>query len=209
MENSTLDFFSNFISNKFSTQLDEELIKFYLYTKRNYFIKNLIKYGESKDINFGFTEHINNYQKNRLHPNEIRWEYWHYKITDDIIDRILEDKIKDENLICEISIRGNVINKDIFLQESILFGLNHKDYILIHEKLIKIEEQKNQQNRDEWWEMEKKKFGPENKNWDEIFKRKIIDEPLEDEVIIERALDEIKLLSSNNKVKQEDIILNL
>ena len=209
MENSKINYYTKLIEKKFNKQFDEEYIKFYLYTKRNYFIKNLIQFGESKDLNICFTEHIKNYQKNRLYTNKLRWEYWHYNITDDIIDKILEVNIKGEKLKCEISISGNGINKDIFIQESIIFGLNHKDYTLIHEILLKYEKLKQKQERDADWENRKKSFGPVNENWDEMFKPKKLNEPIEDKVIIKRAVNEIKLLCSNNKVIQEDIILIL
>ena len=73
----------------------------------------------------------------------------------------------------------------------------------------KYEKLKQKQERDADWENRKKSFGPVNENWDEMFKPKKLNEPIEDKVIIKRAVNEIKLLCSNNKVIQEDIILIL
>jgi len=39
MENSKINYYTKLIEKKFNKQFDEEYIKFYLYTKRNYFIK--------------------------------------------------------------------------------------------------------------------------------------------------------------------------
>ena len=173
-------------------------MKFYLYTKRNYFIKNLIHFGKSKDLDISFSEHINNYKKNRTHSREIRWEYWHKNIIEDIIDKILKDEIKGKTLACELLITEKGIDKDIFLQENILFGLNHKDYLLIHEVLLKYEKQKDQQISDINYEEFRKKFEGQNEFWDELFKEKKNNEPEEDEVIIERAIKEIKLFYQEN-----------
>jgi hypothetical protein len=169
----------------------------------------LIQFGESKDLNISFSEHINNYQKNRTHSHKIRWEYWHKNILDDIIDKILKDEIKGKTLECQLSIAENGIDKDIFLQQNSLFGLNHKDYLSIHEILLKYEKQKDQQISDINYEEFRKKFEGQNEFWDELFKEKKNNEPEEDEVIIERAVEEIKLLCRINKVNQEDIILEL
>jgi hypothetical protein len=209
LENPTLDYYSNLISDKFSEQFDKEFIKFYLYTKRNYFIKNLIQFGESKDLNISFSEHINNYQKTRTHSHKIRWEYWHKNIFDDIIDRILKDEIKGKSLGCGLSITENGLDKDIFLQENTLFGLNHKDYLLIHEILLKYEKQKDQQISDINYEEFREKSKGQNEFWDELFKEKKNNEHQDDEVIIERAVKEIKLICKINKVNQEQIIIEL
>ena len=209
MENPKIDYYSNLIKEKYSNKCDEDYIKFYLYTKRNYFIKNLIQFGKSKDLDISFSEHINNYQKNRTHSREIRWEYWHKNIIDDILDKILIDEIKGKTLECELSITEKGIDIDIFLQENTLFGLNHEDYLFIHEVLLKYEKQKAQQISDINYEEFRKKFEGQNEFWDELFKEKKNNEPEEDEVIIERALKEIKLFCRISKVNQEQIIMEL
>lgn len=121
----------------------------------------------------------------------------------------MKDNIKGKTLKCELSITGNGIDKDVFLQENTLFGLNHKHYLLIHEVLLKYEKQKDQQNSDLNYEEFRKKFEGQNEYWDELFKEKKNIEPKDDEVIIESALKEIKLLCRINKVNQEQIIIEL
>jgi hypothetical protein len=82
MVNSKIDNYSKLICHKFSNEFDEDYIKFYLFTKRNYFIKELLEFGIKPSLlienklnhveavnyyNSTYTDYIINYYKNINH----------------------------------------------------------------------------------------------------------------------------------------------
>jgi len=208
MNNSKIDYFSKLIENKFNNQFDEDYIKYYLYSKRNYFIKHLIKYGECENLNNKFTENINNFESKLFFSKNQRWEDWGYDCIDGFIDQILIDNIKGEIIICEISllelsILESCLNKNVFLQDSLLFGLNFGAYKLLHELI------KNKYNEYEHYNFENEIVESDS----EFLRRLINDElqlkPSKMNIYVQKVIKEIHSICINNKVNQEDIILEL
>jgi hypothetical protein len=225
MENSKIDYYSNLIEEKYSNKFDEDYIKFYLYTKRNYFIKYLIEYnrvakweiGESfdeiKTVNYynkRFTEHIINYSDDtfNFHTSDIRiYRSDSYFVKKNILRKLFENF--DVNCKIRINYNGIGIVKEIFNQQSILFGLNFNTYILLYE-IIKqkskgfkhdMQEKDNIEMYDDVFEMIR---GNENE-----INKKTQQKPNQEDIYVQKVVNEILSLSINNKVIQENIILEL
>ncbi len=195
MENLTVEICAKWINDKLGNRFDEELIMFYLFTKRNFFIKNLIMSGdEASIIDNIFTSEINNYQKRRLIP-KLKFEWYNYTISEQILDEFLLDKNSCLKLECNLSIWGNGINKSIFSEDSVFFGLNYNAYLLIHKVL------QNSEERQEKYFL--------NKRMEDTFKEKFVPENENEEIIIESAVNEIILICNKNKLNQEELVLSL
>ncbi len=227
MENSKIDNYSNLIEEKYSNKFDEDYIKFYLYTKRNYFIKHLIEYnrvpkmeiGESfdeiKTVNYynkRFTEHIINYSDDTLNFEikhsgiKINYSDSHF-VKANILRKLFVNY--DVNSEVRINYNGIGIIKEIFNQQSILFGLNFNAYQLIYEIINKKSKSfKHDMQDNDDIEIYEDIFNRFLKNENEInngTQRK----PTQKDKYAQEVVNEILSLCINNKVNQEDIILEL
>lgn len=202
MENYTIDSFAKVIENKLNKQFDEEYIKFYLYNKRNYFIKKLIEFGENKDLNIWFTEGILNYIRSqtktyaKINHSEASF------VEHSILHKLFFDNNTNSWLIWEININGdsNVYRKIIFNQQSILFGLNFNTFKLIHDK-IKIKS-KEYNSEDETFKIDTSDFFERLLNGDELDPRTHVQK----DILVQKVIDEIETLCNENKFNQNDII---
>ncbi len=222
MENSKIDYYSKLIEEKYSNKFDEDYIKFYLYTKRNYFIKQLIEYnlvakieiGESfneiKTVNYynkRFTEHIDAL-KFRNKQDMIKINYSDsYFVKSNILTKLFVNF--DVNSKLRIYYNGSGIIKEIFNQESILFGLNFNTYQLIYEVINKKSEEFNYDILDK----------DNIKSANDIYEiLRVNESPLNNETQLkpsqmdkyaQKVVNDILSLCINNKVGQEGIILEL
>jgi len=228
MENSKIDYYSNLIEEKYFNKFDEDYIKFYLYTKRNYFIIQLIEYnlapkmeiGESFDkikivnyYNKRFTEHIINYSDDSLKfgnkKDIIKFTLVEgsYSVKYNILSKLFVNYNVNSEL--RINYSGKGIIKEIFNQQSLLFGLNFNIYRLIYEIIKKKSEdfKHDMQDKDNI-EMYEDVFDWLRGNENEIHK-KTQRKPTQEDIYSQKVVNEILSLSINNKVNQEDIILEL
>ena len=229
MENSKIDYYSTLIEEKYTNKFDEDYIKFYLYTKRNYFIKQLIEYnlvatmeiGESFDeiktenyYNKRFTEHIINYSDNTFNFDISIHENIKGNPTDSyrVKSKILRKLFVNFDVNCKLSFdyNGVGINKEIFNQESILFGLNFNTYKLIYEIIKKkssreflrdIQDNNNIEMYENLSEMMQ-----DNEN---VTNNETQEKPNQKDVLVQKVVNEILSLCNNNRVNQEDIILEI
>ena len=202
MENYTIDSFAKVIENKLNKQFDEEYIKFYLYNKRNYFIKKLIEFGENKDLNIWFTEGILNYIRSQTKTYaKINYSEASF-VEHSILHKLFFDNNTNSWLIWEININGDssVYRKIIFNQQSILFGLNFNTFKLIHDK-IKIKS-KEYRSEDETFEIDPSDFFERLHNGDELDPRMFAQR----DIFVQKVMDEIETLCNENKFNQNDII---
>jgi hypothetical protein len=225
MENYKIDYYSNLIEEKYSNKFDEDYIKFYLYTKRNYFIKQLIEYnfvpkmeiGESfdeiKTVNYyneRFTEHIINYSDDtfNFHTSDIRGYHTDsYFVKKNILRKLFVNF--DVNSKIRINYNGTGIIKEIFNQQSILFGLNFNTYQLIYEVIDK-------KSKGFKHDMQDKNNIEMYEDLYEILRSGEIDinkktqrKPTQEDIYVQKVVNEILSLCINNKVNQEDILLQL
>lgn len=225
MENSKIDYYSKLIVNRFNNKLDEDYIKFYLYTKRNYFIKQLIEYdlastnetGDSlNDINTtnyynkSFTEHIVNYSDDYLNfRNKRGFIKINYSDSYFVKSNILSKLYINFKVTCKINIsnNGKGIIKEIFNQQSKLFGLNLNAYKLIFELIEKKSDEFKYDIHDKD-NIETNEYLHEMLRGDEsvinnVIKRK----PDQMDKYAQKIVYEILSLCNNNKVNQNDILL--
>jgi hypothetical protein len=181
MENHTIEIYTKWIYNKLSTTFDEELIKFYLFAKRNFYIKDFINSGDTTRLgNEYFREELNFFPRKRLIPKK-RFEWYNYTLSEQILEGLLIDKHSGSRIKCEISIGAYGIDESIFSQDSVFFGLNFNSYKLINDVLNNSEEQ--------------------------FKKHPSINKIEREEMIVEIATNEINLICNNNKINQEEILL--
>lgn len=225
MENYKIDYYSNLIEEKYSNKFDEDYIKFYLYTKRNYFIKQLIEYnfvpkmeiGESfdeiKTVNYyneRFTEHIINYSDDtfNFHTSDIRGYHTDsYFVKKNILRKLFVNF--DVNSKIRINYNGTGIIKEIFNQQSILFGLNFNTYQLIYEVIDKKSKEfkhdmQDKNNIEMYEELLEMMRGNESFINEETHRK-----PTQEDIYVQKVVDEILSICINNKVNQQDIILEL
>ena len=221
MENYKIDYYSTLVEEKYGNKFDEDYIKFYLYTKRNYFIKQLIEYnlvpkmeiGESfdeiKTVNYynkKFTEHIINYSDDTFNFNisDIRtYPSDSYFVKSNILRKLFVNF--DVNSELRINYSGIGIIKEIFNQESILFGLNFNTYQLIYEEI-------NKKSKEFKHDMQDK---DNTEIYEDVFEimrdneinRKTQQKPNQKDIYAQKVVNEILSLCINNKVNQEDILL--
>lgn len=228
LENSKIDYYSKLIVNRFNNKLDEDYIKFYLYTKRNYFIKQLIEYdlvstnetGESlNDINTtnyynkSFTEHIVNYSDVYLNFRNKRGIIKiNYSDSYFVESNILSKLFLNFKVTSELVIYGNDkdIIKEIFTHQSVLFGLNFKTYKLIHEIIMKKSEEfeyhyNEDLSRDFFELYENERFKEDGNFMDNETSLK----PSQIDIYAHKVVNEILSICSNNKVNQKDIVIEL
>lgn len=227
MENSKIDYYSNLIEERYSNKFEEDYIKFYLYSKRNYFIKHLIEYnrvpkmeiGESfyeiKTVNYynkRFTEHIINYSDDTLNFDikhsgiKINYSDSHF-VKSNILSKLFVNF--DVNSEVRINYNGRGIIKEIFNQQSLLFGLNFNTYQLIYEVIDKKSKgfKHDMQDKDNI-EMYEDVFEMMRGNENEIDKKNQR-KPTQEDIYVQKVVNEILSLCINNKVNQQDIILEL
>jgi hypothetical protein len=227
LENSKIDSYSKLIEEKFNNKFDDDYIKFYLYTKRNYFIKQLIEYnlvatmeiGESFDeiktenyYNKRFTEHIINYSDDSLkfgnRKGMIKINYSDsYFVKSNILSELFLNFVVNCDL--RINYNGKGIIKEIFHQQSILFGLNFKMYKHIYEIVMKKSKEFKHDALDEdniemYEDIIKVLRGNENE-----IKNKTQRKPTQEDKYVQKVVNEILSICINNKVNQEDIILEI
>lgn len=225
MENSKIDYYSKLIVDKYNNRIDENYIKFYLYTKRNYFIKQLIEYNlaaaieisESlNDINLAnyynkrFTEHIVNYFDNYLKLKSkrgiIKVNYSDsYFVKSNILRKLFVNFDVNSELI--INYDGIGIDKEIFNQQSVLFGLNLNTYKLIYEIIEKKSDEfkydindKDNIERDEY--LLEMLGGVES-----VINNENSRKPDQMDKYAQKIVYEILSLCNNNKVNQNNILL--
>ncbi len=181
MENLTIENYTKWIYNKLSNRFDEELIKFYLFSKRNFFIKDFTNLGDITRLeNDYFREELSFFPRKRLIPKK-RFEWYNYTLGEQILGGLLIDKHSGGRIKCEISIGAYGIYQSIFSQDSVFFGLNFNSYKLINDVLNNSEEQ--------------------------FKKHPSLNKIEREEMIIEIATNEINLICNNNKINQEEILL--
>jgi hypothetical protein len=225
LNNSKIDYYSTLIEEKYSNKFDEDYIKFYLYTKRNYFIKRLIEYdlvpkmeiGESFDeikavnyCNKRFTEHIINYSDDTFNfeIDNIKTNYSaSYFVKSNILRKLFVNF--DVNFKLRINYNGIGIIKEIFNQESILFGLNFNTYKLIYEIIKKKsgEFKRDIQDKDNigmFEDLSEMIRGNEN-----VTNKETQQKSNQQDVFAQKVVNEILSLCNNNRVNQEDIILEI
>jgi hypothetical protein len=229
MENSKIDYYSNLINEKYGNIFDQDYIKFYLYTKRNYFIKHLIEYnrvakmevGESfdeiKTVNYynkRFTEQIINYSNDYLkfenHLHNIKVNYSDsFFLKHSILNKLFKNFNVTNNV--NISYDGKSIDKKIFNQQSILFGLDIHTYKIIYEIIEKRSNEFKYNSEDSDNVEFTKDLFEKLEDVDNILNNKIILnlKPSQQDLYAQNVADEILSICVNNKVKQEDIILKL
>lgn len=189
MENLTIEIYTKWIYDKLSKSFDEETIKFYLYSKRNFFIKNYIVWGDETRLNDElFTEIINFYPKRRL----IRQRLFEPTISQILLFDLLIDKHTGRVIISEFSVQFHGIDESIFYQDSIFFGLDLDSYKLIHDVLTKSEEKYHKYLS--------------NESFKRTFKDMYVPKYESEETIIEIATNEINLICNNNKINQKVIL---
>ena len=208
LNNNKIDYFSKLIFHKFDNQFDEDYIKYYLYSKRNFFIKHLIKFGECENIKNKFSENITNYLSKLFFLKNHRWEAWNYDDIDSFIEKILINDIKGEALICEISlfevpILERCLNKSVFLQDSIFFGLNFDAYKLLHELILK------KYNEYEHYNFDYEIVESEIESFSGLINDELQLKPSKMDFYIQIVLKEIHSMCINNKVNQDEIILEI
>ncbi len=225
MENSKIDYYSTLIEEKYTNKFDEDYIKFYLYTKRNYFIKQLIEYnlgatmeiGESfdeiKTVNYyneRFTEHIINYSDDtfNFHTSDIRGYHTDsYFVKKNILRKLFVNF--DVNSKIRINYNGTGIIKEIFNQQSILFGLNFNTYQLIYEVIDKkskgfkhdMQDKNNIEMYEDLYEI--------LRSGEIEINKKTQRKPTQEDIYVQKVVNEILSICINNKVNQQDIILEL
>ena len=228
MENSKIDNYSKLIEEKYSNKFDEDYIKFYLYTKRNYFIKKLIEYnlvpkmeiGESnieiKTVNYynkRFTEYIINYSddslKFRNKQDIIKINYADsYFVKSNILTKLFVNF--DVNSKLKINFNGIGIIKEIFNQQSLLFGLNFNIYKLIYEIIKKkSKEFKHDMQDKDNFESANDIYEILRVNDESLLNNETQLKPSQMDKYSQKVVNEILSLCINNKVNQEDIILEL
>ena len=205
MENPKLDYFAKLIENKLNKQFDEEFIKFYLYSKRNYLIKKLIQFG--KDLNF--TDHIEYYINDLKSQSATDFIKINYSDSYFVESAIYSELFLDDNTKLKITSKvkiygdGRGIAKEIFNNQSVLFGLNFDAYRLIYE----IIEKKSNEFNDEICDNDSFESATE------LFERMINNEPSlkhsKMNVYALNVVNEIHSICVNNKVIQEDILIQL
>jgi len=225
MENSKIDNYSKLIEEKYNNKFEEDYIKFYLYTKRNYFIKQLIEYnlvprmeiGESfdeiKTVNYynnKFTEHIINYSDDtfNFHTSDIRGYHTDsYFVKKNILRKLFVNF--DVNSKIRINYNGTGIIKEIFNQQSVLFGLNFNTYQLIYEVIDKkskgfkhdMQDKNNIEMYEDLYEI--------LRSGEIEINKKTQRKPNQNDIYVQNVVNEILTLCINNKVIQEDINLEL
>lgn len=192
MDNRTIEIYTRWICNKLSNRFDEEIIKFYLFTKRNLFIRDFILSGDETILSDKyFTEIINNFPIKRLNPRR-RFEWYNITIKEQILDKIWKDKLSGRALMCEFSIEHYGFDDSIFHQDSVFFGMNLKAYKLIYDVLTKSEEKHHKYLSSE--------------SFKRTFKDMYVPKYESEETIIEIATNEINDICNNNKINQEEIL---
>jgi hypothetical protein len=207
MENSKIDYFAKLIENKLNKQFDEEYIKFYLYSKRNYFIKNLIQFGKHNEQNIKFTDHIVNYIDVLKSRSETHFLKINYSDSYFVKSAIFGELFLDDNTKIEVTSRVNIygdgrgIAKEIFNHQSILFGLNFNTYKLLYEIIEKKSNDFNYEIYD----------NDSSESASELFERMINDEPplkpSQMDIYAQNVVNEIHSICINNKVNQNEITL--
>jgi hypothetical protein len=195
MDNRTIEIYTRWICTKLSNKFEEEIIKFYLFTKRNHFIREFILSGDETMLSDKyFTEIIKDFPIKRLMPRR-KFEWYNITTKEQILDKIWEDKLSGRALICNFSIWTYGFDDSIFNQESVLFGMNFKAYELIFDVLTKNE----------------KKYGEclNGAFTTRLFKDSYLPIYVTEEMIIENAIKEINSICDNNRKNQEEIILNI
>jgi hypothetical protein len=222
MENSKIDYYSNFIEEKYSNKFDEDYIKFYLYTKRNYFVNQLIENNinelmeicdsfneiKYKDyFNKKFTDHILNYTDETFNINfsDIKVTFSEsYLVKSNILSKLFVNFDVNSKLI--INYNGIGVNKEIFNQHSVLFGLNFNTYRTIHEIIKK-------KSMD--YKLDKNNIEFDNDVYnmlrvnENLNKKETQRKPTQQDLYAQKVVNKILTLCINNKVNQEDIILEL
>jgi len=207
MENSKIDYFAKLIENKLNKQFDEECIKFYLYSKRNYFIKKLIQFGEYNDENIKFTDHIVNYITDLKRRSVKDYIKINYSDSYFVKSAIFSELFLDDNTKIEVTSKVNIygdgrgIVKEIFNHQSILFGLNFNTYKLIYEIIEKKSNEFNYEIYD----------NDSSESASELFERMINNEPplkpSQMDIYAHNVVNEIHSICINNKVNQNEITL--
>lgn len=207
MENSKIDYFAKLIENKLNKQFDEECIKFYLYSKRNYFIKKLIQFGEYNDGNIKFTDHIVNYITDLKRRSVKDYIKINYSDSYFVKSTIFNELFLDDNTKIEVTSKVNIygdgrgIVKEIFNHQSILFGLNFNTYKLIYEIIEKKSNEFNYEIYD----------NDSSESASELFERMINNEPplkpSQMDIYAHNVVNEIHSICINNKVNQNEITL--
>lgn len=207
MENSKIDYFAKLIENKLDKQFDEECIKFYLYSKRNYFIKKLIQFGEYNDENIKFTDHIVNYINDLKRRSVTDYIKINYSDSYFVKSAIFGELFLDDNTKIEVTSKVNIygdgrgIVKEIFNHQSILFGLNFNTYKLIYEIIEKKSNEFNYETYD----------NDSSESASELFERMINNEPplkpSQMDIYAQNVVNEIHSICINNKVNQNEITL--
>lgn len=210
MVNSKIDNYSKLICHKLSNEFEEDYIKFYLFTKRNYFIKELLEFGIKPSLlfenklnhveavnyyNSTYTDYIINYYKN-INYDDLKINFSDPKI---VKSAILEKLFL--NLTSEIEIFGDGrgLNRKIFNQNSFLIGLKFDTYIKLNQLIHK----KCNYDFD----------GVSHENNLEIFKSLLYDKvPSKSDILdiyVQDVIEEIKLVCLNTKFNQDNIGLKI
>ncbi len=195
MDNRTIEIYTRWICIKLSNRFEEEIIKFYLFTKRNHFIRDLILSGDETILSDKcFKEIIKDFPIKRLLPRR-RFEWYNITTKEQILDEIWKDMLTGRTLLYKFSIWQYGFDESIFNQESVLFGLNLKAYKLIFDVLKEYEEK--------YGECLNGGFSSR------LFEDSYLPIYVTEETIIEKAIIEINSICDNNRKNQEEIILNL
>lgn len=195
MDNRTIEIYTRWICNKLSNRFDDEIIKFYLFTKRNHFIRDFIlSRDETMLSDKYFTGIINDFPLKRLMPRQ-RFEWYNITIKEQILDELWKDKLSGRTLMYKFSIEHYGFDDSIFHQESVFFGMNFKAYKLIFDVLTKSEEKHEKYLTGEFRTR--------------TFKDSYVPNYESEETIIEIATNEINDICNNNKINQEEILLSI
>lgn len=195
MDNRTIEIYTRWICNKLSNRFDEDIIKFYLFTKRNLFIRDFILSGDETRLRDKyFTEIINDFPIKRLMPRR-RFEWYNITINEQILDELWKDKLSGRTLMCKFSIQFHGFDDSIFYQESVFFGMNLKAYKLIYDVLTKSEEKHHKYLS--------------NESFKRTFKDMYVPKYESEETIIGNAINEINSICNNNRKNQEEIVLSI
>lgn len=195
MDNRTIEIYTRWICNKLSNRFEVEIIKFYLFTKRNHFIRDFILSGDETMLSDKyFTDIINDFPLKRLMPRR-RFEWYNISIKEQIVDELWKDKLSGSTLMYKFSIWEYGFDDGLFNQESVFFGMNLKAHKLIFDVLTKSEEKHKKYLTDEF----RTRFFKDSPS--PIYES--------EETIIENAINAINIICNNNRKNQEEIVMSL
>ena len=229
MLNDTLNIYAKLIEKKISKYYEGELLKVYLYYKRNFLINNFITSNinyelKESDLNILFTSHINEIKNeiekelNNLPKNIVRFHYTPSRsLKESLINKIFSEKVTKNQLIFSFyevqrfssqkyfNLTPEEFSIKIFNQDSFLFGIKPDILLLVNKIISNVQDIEISNNRKLMTDSaEYKKFATSIGLSDHI-------DLFEDELklfekLLSNYLNEIKNIFNLNKVNQDEVL---